>query len=147
MYLCVCIYIYIYVCVCVYIYVYICIYIYIYRHLWCNSYCCRKWNCVCVYIYIYIYAHTIPFSYNNNCYSTCAYIYIYIMCVCKCLWYHSYHCKKWTLLPKFKSWMRLFAFHFVLMPLRKARIHLFSWVACLVSWILRHVTPLIISCQ
>ena len=33
---------------------------------------------------------------------------------------------KWNRQSKFKSWMKLFAFHFTLMYLRKALIHLFS---------------------
>ena len=27
----------------------------------------------------------------------------------------GYHCKRWTRLPEFKSWPRMFAFHFILM--------------------------------
>ena len=47
-----------------------------------------------------------------------------------CLWRHSlyngYHCRKWTRQPKFKSWMRLLAFHMVLIPWEKIWIQLFS---------------------
>ena len=34
--------------------------------------------------------------------------------------------RKWSQQAKFKSWTRLFAFYFVLMPLRKTQIFLFS---------------------
>ena len=32
-------------------------------------------------------------------------------------WHNSYHCWKWTKQHKFNSWMRLFAFHLILIPL------------------------------
>ena len=41
------------------------------------------------------------------------YIYIYVMCV----WNNDYSDLKWTQLLKFKSWMRLFAFHIALIAL------------------------------
>ena len=43
------------------------------------------------------------------------------------LWRHAYCncCRKWSWWPEFKSWMRLFVFHSVLILLRKAWIHLF----------------------
>ena len=66
-----------------------------------------------MYIYIYIYKKIIHI-----------YIYIYIWC-------DGYHCRKWTRRLKFKSWMRLIAFHIPLIPLGKVWIQLFSlqlWV-------------------
>ena len=40
---------------------------------------------------------------------------------------NSYRHNKWTCLPVFKSWTRLFAFHIVLIPLGKVWIQLFSF--------------------
>ena len=49
----------------------------------------------------------------------------------RCLWCNGNHCGKWTLRSKIDTWMRLFAFHIVLILLGKVWIHLFSiqWLA------------------
>ena len=55
------------------------------------------------------------------------YIYIYG----RYSWYNDYHCRKWIWWPEFKSWMTLFTFHIMVIPLGKVWIHLFSlqlWV-------------------
>ena len=48
---------------------------------------------------------------------------------------NSYHCRKWTRRPEFKTWTRLFAFPVVLMPLGKSmnQSHLVSAVYILNS--------------
>ena len=48
-------------------------------------------------------------------------------------WCNDYRCRKWTQLPEFKLWTRLFAFHIALIRLVKVLIQLFSlqiWVNC-----------------
>ena len=40
--------------------------------------------------------------------------------------HNNYQHKKWTQLPKFKTWTRLFAFHITLIPLEKVGLQLFS---------------------
>ena len=100
---CVCVCMNICVCVCVCMNMCVCVYIYIYIYIY------IIYICVCVYIYIYIYM----------CVYVCVYIYIYIyiyicMCVYRHSWCNGFHHKKWTWQPKFKSWMRLFAFHIAL---------------------------------
>ena len=42
-----------------------------------------------------------------------------------CLWCNDYYHMRWTWLPKFKSWMSLFAFHIAIISLGKAWIQLF----------------------
>ena len=39
--------------------------------------------------------------------------------------HNSYRHRKWNQQPEFKSWTKLCAFHFVLIPLKKVWIHLF----------------------
>ena len=50
-----------------------------------------------------------------------------------CLWHNSYR-KKWIQQTRIKCWMRLFAFHIGLIPLRKVWIQLFSLQLGINSW-------------
>ena len=55
-------------------------------------------------------------------------------------WCNGYRCRKWTQRHKFKSWMRLIAFHIALIPLGKVWIQLFSlqlWVNNREDWVLQ----------
>ena len=45
-------------------------------------------------------------------------------------WCYSYCCRKWNWQSKFKSWIRLFTFHFMLIPLQETWIYLFSLRLC-----------------
>ena len=61
-------------------------------------------------------------------------------CVRRCPWCNDYRRQKWTLRHKFKSWMRLIAFHIALIPLGKVWIQLFSlqlWVNRRTDWVLQ----------
>ena len=44
---------------------------------------------------------------------------------CRHMWCNSYYQRKWIWQTKFKPWMRLFAFYFLLVPLGNAWNHLF----------------------
>ena len=57
----------------------------------------------------------------------------------RCPWHNGYRHRKWTRRHKFKSWMRLIAFHIALIPLGKVWIQLFSlqlWVNSRTDWVL-----------
>ena len=54
-------------------------------------------------------------------------------------WRNGYWRRKYTQLPEFKSWTKLFAFHIALIPLGKIYIQLFSlnlWLNSRVNWAL-----------
>ena len=60
--------------------------------------------------------------------------------VYQCPWCNGYRHRKWTRRHKFKSWMRLIAFHIALIPLGKVWIQLFSlqlWVNSRTDWVLQ----------
>ena len=54
------------------------------------------------------------------------YIYIYIYIYIRHGWWHNaFSHRKWTWQPNFNSWVRLFVFHIILIPLWKVWIQLF----------------------
>ena len=64
----------------------------------------------------------------------------YIHIYWRCLWCNVCAHRKWTWLPKFKSWTRLFVFRIMLVPLGKLWIQLFSfhlWVNNRADWVLQ----------
>ena len=64
---------------------------------------------------------------------------ILIFCISKSIRDNSYHLMKWTWQPKIKHWTRQFVFHFAVMPLGKAWIHLFCprlWANRRTDWAL-----------
>ena len=63
--------------------------------------------------------------------------FVYLMW--RCPWCNGYRRRKWTWWHKFKSWMRLIAFHIALILLGKVWIQLFSlqiWVNSRTDWVL-----------
>ena len=55
--------------------------------------------------------------------------------------------KKWNRWPEFKTWTELFAFHFGLMPMANARIHLFCLSPLSYGWIVGQVDFILLAKQ
>ena len=78
-------------------------------------------------------------NYWSNFFLFCFCCFYYMLAIYRSIWYNNYIHGRWTQPNEFKSWMRVFAFHFVLMHLKKAWIHLFFselWVNSRVVWFL-----------
>ena len=93
------------------------------------------------YYYYYFMTTFISSSYCSFLSQTCRLIHFMCpWCLGRCPWCNGYHCRIWTRWHKFKSWMRLIAFHIALIPSGKLWIQLFSlqlWVNSRADWVLQ----------
>ena len=83
--------------------------------------------------------HFLGGEFDNNENSSFIYISYYLDNISKWLWLNGYRRRKWTRWAEFKSRMRLFEFHLVLIPLGKELIELFSlhlWINNWAEWAL-----------